>query len=126
MARLYSITYASVATIRNLEVAQGMRLAKVFPALSCGVPVLHSGPGECGELLEQHGCGLSTPPEDPNALADAVLALANDPERRDHMGVAARRLIESEYSWRFLVARWLDELGMPAASQRDGPLPSEG
>jgi glycosyltransferase involved in cell wall biosynthesis len=113
MARLYSITYAAVATIRNMEVAQGMRLAKVFPALSCGVPVLHSGRGECGEILEQHGCGLSTAPEDPLALADAVLALANDPERRERMGTAGRHLIEEEYSWQFLVRRWLDELGNP-------------
>lgn len=119
MARLYSITYAAIATIRGMEVAQQMRLAKVFPALSCGVPVLHSGPGECGKLLEQCGCGLSTPPEDADALADAVLALAEDPTRREQMGAAGRRLIETEYSWQFLVRRWLDELGVVSSAPQE-------
>src|ERR1043166_1316754 len=46
MARLYSITYASIATLRNMDVAKGMRLSKIFPSINCGVPVIYSATGE--------------------------------------------------------------------------------
>ena len=50
MDQLYSIAFASIATLRNIEVAKGMRLSKIFPSLSCGVPVIYSGFGEAADL----------------------------------------------------------------------------
>ena len=49
---LYSISYASVATLRKIEVAKSMRLSKIFPSLSCGVPVIYSGDGEAADLIK--------------------------------------------------------------------------
>src|SRR4029453_15724949 len=65
MDQLYSIAYASVATLRKMDVAQSMRLSKVFPSLSCAVPVIYAGVGEAAELLEAHKCGWWGPPESP-------------------------------------------------------------
>jgi glycosyltransferase involved in cell wall biosynthesis len=116
MARCYSIAYASVAVLRDMEVARKMRLAKVFPALSCGVPVVFSGLGETPELLEAHGAGIAVQPEQPAALARAIEELADDPGRRDTMGRAGRELAEARFSWRVIVDRWLNEIGYPAAA----------
>jgi colanic acid biosynthesis glycosyl transferase WcaI len=118
MARCYSIAYASLAVLKDIDVARKMRLAKVFPALSCGVPVIFSGAGETPELLEQHAAGVSVHPEDPEALARAIEALADDSARRDAMGRAGRELAERQYSWRVIVERWLDELGYAEADGR--------
>jgi colanic acid biosynthesis glycosyl transferase WcaI len=96
MARCYSIAYASVAVLKDIEVARKMRLSKVFPSLSCGVPVIFSGAGETPELLERHRAGI-----------------ADDPARRDAMGKAGRELTEKEFSWQAIVRRWLDDLGYP-------------
>src|SRR5206468_4414734 len=65
MDRLYSIAYASIATLRNMEVAKGMRLSKIFPSLSCAVPVIYAGEGEAADLLRDNGCGVTVAPEDP-------------------------------------------------------------
>ena len=111
MARCYSITYAAIAVLKDMEVARKMRLSKVFPALSCGVPVVFSGAGETPELLERHGAGIALPPESPEALAAALADLADDPERRDAMGRAGRELVEEQFSWRSIVQRWLAEIG---------------
>src|SRR6266702_1060897 len=112
-AKLYSVAYASVATLRNIPVAQGMRLSKVFPALSCGVPVIYSGVGEAAELLTQHKCGITVSPEDAAALANAITALANDPLLRHRLGTNGRSFVEHEYSWSTIVERWLQEVDPP-------------
>jgi glycosyltransferase involved in cell wall biosynthesis len=111
MARCYSIAYASLAVLKDLDVARKMRLAKVFPALSCGVPVIFSGAGETPELLEQYEAGVSVPAEDSAALARAIESLADDADRRAAMGRAGRRLAENQFSWPVIVERWLNEIG---------------
>jgi colanic acid biosynthesis glycosyl transferase WcaI len=113
-SRLYSIACASLATLRDVEVARRMRLAKVFPSLSCGVPVIYSGQGEGAELVAAEGCGVAVAAEDADALARAVAELAANPELRAQMGQAGRRLIEREYAWSTIVNRWLRELGVVA------------
>ena len=50
------------------------------------------------------------PPEDPDALAQAIRELVNDPERRQRLGRNGRLLVESNYSWFGIVERWLNEL----------------
>ena len=110
MNRLYSIVYASVAMLRNIEVAHRMRLSKVFPSLSCGVPVIYSGAGEAAELIESNKCGIIVPPEDPAKLAEAIHQLCQNPDLRNKMGTAGRLLVENEYSWRVIVRRWLSEI----------------
>jgi glycosyltransferase involved in cell wall biosynthesis len=112
MDQLYSIAWASVATLRNIEVAQTMRLSKIFPSLSCRVPVIYSGFGEAAELLRRQECGVALEPERPDLLAAAVRELAADPERRATMGRNGRALVEREYSWRTIVERWMREIGM--------------
>lgn len=114
MSRLYSVAYASVATLRNVKVASGMRLSKIFPSLSCGVPVIYAGFGEAAELIAQHECGVIVPPEDPQALAGAIVRLASAPHERAALGARGRTFVENEYSWSSIVKRWLVEVGHPA------------
>jgi glycosyltransferase involved in cell wall biosynthesis len=52
--------------------------------------------------------GLLVPPGDPQALADAVVALLADEPRRQAMGAAARKVAEERYSW--------DEIGKRLAA----------
>jgi colanic acid biosynthesis glycosyl transferase WcaI len=111
--RLYSIAWAALATLRDVAIAQTSRPSKLFPPLSCGVPVIYSGNGEAARLLASNHCGITVPPEDPSALAQAIRDLVNDPERRQRLGQNGRLLAESEYSWSGIVERWLNELIRP-------------
>ena len=110
MDRLYSIAYASIATLRNIDVARSMRLSKVFPSLSCNVPVIYAGLGEAAEVISTNRCGVVVAPEHPALLAEAVVQLASDPALRDEMGRAGRLLVEREYSWPSIVERWMGEI----------------
>lgn len=104
---LHSIAWAALATLRDVPVARTMRLAKIFPALSCGVPVIHAAHGEGAELLTRNACGIVVPPEDPAMLADAIIQLADDRVLRDLLGRNGRSFVEREYDWRTIVARGL-------------------
>lgn len=112
IAKLHSIAYASVATLRKMEVGKSMRLHKMFPSMSCGVPVILSGEGEGADILANHCCGITVEPERSDLLAQAIEHLAGDQFSRDNMGRAGRQLIEREYSWTSIVKRWLAELNV--------------
>lgn len=116
MDQLYSIAYASVAMLRNMDVAKGMRLSKVFPSLSCRVPVIYAGVGEAAELLEANKCGIAVEPENPALLSQAISSLVSDQTKRDQMGCAGRALVEREYSWTSIVKHWLDEIRVSDAA----------
>ena len=109
MDKLYSVSYASIAVLRDLEVAKSMRLSKIFPSLSCGVPVIYSGNGEAADVIRDNQCGVTVPPDDSPALADAIQQLAADGERRADLGRIARKFVESDYSWKIIVSRWIQE-----------------
>lgn len=87
------------------------RPAKMFPALASAVPVIYSGLGEGAELIRKGDCGLVVRPEDPQALAHAVLTLADDEPFARRLGKHGRKLVEEEFSWERLVGRWLEQLG---------------
>jgi glycosyltransferase involved in cell wall biosynthesis len=118
MDQLYSIAYASIATLRNIKVAKGMRLSKVFPSLSCGVPVIYSGFGEAADLIAANNCGVITAPEKPELLANAISDLASKPDLRAELGRNGRTWVEKEYSWSTIVEHWLCEIGFTYNAQK--------
>jgi glycosyltransferase involved in cell wall biosynthesis len=122
MDRLYSIAYASVATLRKMDVARGMRLSKIFPSLSCGVPVVYAGQGEAAGILRAESCGLTVEPERPDLLSQTLATLADDPKYRSEMGHRGRALVEREYGWSTIVGRWLEEIGVDTASKAGSPI----
>jgi len=60
-------------------------------------------------FLQEAGVAL-VPPDDPAALAQAVLVLLNDPDRQVRMASIGRRFVEQRHSWTHLTNRlreWL-------------------
>jgi colanic acid biosynthesis glycosyl transferase WcaI len=65
--------------------------SKIFEALGMGVPLVYAGPaGEASRIVERAGAGVVLPPEDPDALAASVAALAADPAGVSVMARASR------------------------------------
>ncbi|MBX3415385.1 MAG: glycosyltransferase family 4 protein [Pirellulales bacterium] len=122
MVHLMSITYASLVVMKDVPVAEKMRLSKTFPPLACGVPVVYSGRGESADMVAEHGCGVQVPPGSPELLAEAILQLADDPARRDEMGRRGVELVDRELSWASIIRNWLAQLKgtpLPAPAQAD-------
>ena len=76
-------------------------LAKaVIEAQSLGVPAIVTDVGGLPEIVRDGETGLVVPPRDARALADAILALAADSERRREMAVAAVRRVAEVFDYR--------------------------
>jgi colanic acid biosynthesis glycosyl transferase WcaI len=71
--------------------------SKLSGMLASGRPVISTcRPGtEIGSVVAQ--CGMVVPPADSKALADAIGALADDPDRRAELGRAGRAFAEAHF-----------------------------
>jgi phosphatidyl-myo-inositol alpha-mannosyltransferase len=82
----------------------GMTITRAF---ACAAPVVASDiPGYREVVTEE--TGSLVPPDDPQALADAIEALLGDEPARVERGRAARELAESTYAWPLLARRLAD------------------
>ncbi len=74
--------------------------SKTYSILAAGRPVLASidAGTEVPRILAESEGGLCVPPDDPEALREALQRLAGHPAERDAMGVAGRRWVESAAS----------------------------
>jgi glycosyltransferase involved in cell wall biosynthesis len=62
----------------------------LLEAMSAGVPCVSTAVGGVREAIEDGVTGLTVPPRDPGALADALRSLMTDPARRSAIAAAAR------------------------------------
>jgi phosphatidylinositol alpha-mannosyltransferase len=95
----------------------GMVLTRAFAA---ALPVVASDIDGYRDVMTPE-TGFSVPPGDPVTLADALVELLADEDRRCRLGLAARQIAEERYSWdevaRRLVAVYERVLGrVPAVA----------
>ena len=63
-----------LATLRREPIFAYTIPSKIQSYLACGRPVIAAMDGEGGRIIRSAGAGWAVPPEDPAALAEAVLA----------------------------------------------------
>ena len=76
---------------------EGFGLA-LLEAMLAGKPVVASAVSSVPEIVADGETGLLVPPDAPGALADAVVALLDDPERAGSYGRAGIRRAHAEFS----------------------------
>ncbi|QNI57190.1 conserved hypothetical protein distantly related to alpha-glycosyltransferases family 4 [Synechococcus sp. BIOS-U3-1] len=91
---------------------------KFFDYISCGLPVVNNYPGWLAELIRDHQLGIPVPPRDPNAFAEALITLKDDPDLREAAGANARSLAESHFSRLVLAGQWRNILTTTAVRNR--------
>jgi glycosyltransferase involved in cell wall biosynthesis len=68
-------------------------------ASACGRPVIASNIGGIPEVVLNNLTGVLVPPEDPSALAEAIIRLAQDKTSQQQMGEAGQRYVLANYTW---------------------------
>jgi phosphatidyl-myo-inositol dimannoside synthase len=74
----------------------GISLAE---ASACGVPVVAGRSGGIPAAVRDGETGLLVDAERPEAVAEALAGLLDDPGLRARLGAAGRRAVESHYNW---------------------------
>lgn len=97
----------------------------VMDAMACGKAVVATQVGGLPELVEEGGTGRLVPPQDPRALAGALVELLKDRKRREKMGRQARIKAEASFSAGRMVeetlAAYREVLGGSPAAGPDAP-----
>ncbi len=70
----------------------------ILECMAAGLPVIATKVGGNPELLENGLTGILVSPSDCDALADALLQLATDPQRRTSMGAAGKIRVAQKFS----------------------------
>ena len=71
----------------------------VLEAMASGLPVVASRIAGNEELVVPGETGFLVPPEDPDALRDALRQLLTDEGRRERMGRAGQARVATHYNW---------------------------
>lgn len=90
---LRAMDVLTVPTMTSEPAALGL-----MEAMAASRPVVASRTGGTPEIVQDHDTGLLVPPGDAAALADAVIALLGDDNRRMAFGRAGRVRIEREFT----------------------------
>jgi glycosyltransferase involved in cell wall biosynthesis len=78
----------------------------VIEAMATGLPVVVSSVGGLEEVVVPGETGLLVPPESPRALADALISLSRDADRRAAMGQAGAARARAFYAIEAVAARY--------------------
>jgi spore coat protein SA len=86
------------------SIASEMFGLAVAEAMAAGVPVVATRICGLPELVADGETGLLVRPDDPEALAEAIIHLLNDSDLSEQMGRAGRARVERLFSWDKTVA----------------------
>lgn len=89
--------YQSADIMINPSLADNMPIS-LLEALACGVPVVSTDVGGIPYLVEHGKTALLVPPQNPKAMADAVLLLLNDPAKAAQLRLAGAESVQC-YAW---------------------------
>jgi glycosyltransferase involved in cell wall biosynthesis len=103
---LYAASDVAVVTLRDRPIFHGALPTKMLEAMAAGRPLVLAARGEAAALVEASGAGIVVPPEDADALAEALRALAADPKLRARLGAAGRRAVERDFGRDDWLRRW--------------------
>jgi len=102
----YSAATLAVAPSINSRACLGLALAE---AMATGKPTIGADVGGTAEVISNHETGLLVPPEDPDALTEAILGLLSDVSRMEQLGQRGRKRAERIFD-KELANRQMDQI----------------
>ncbi|WOO42927.1 glycosyltransferase family 4 protein [Rubellicoccus peritrichatus] len=111
LAQLMSCADLGLMVLADVEAFHyGTSPNKFFDYIASGLPVLCNYPGWVSDLIAQWDCGVSLPPGDRHAFAEALVQMADNRNRTRLLGKNARKLAESQFDRDVLFQRLRDLL----------------
>jgi glycosyltransferase involved in cell wall biosynthesis len=83
---------------------------KLFEYMAMGKGIVASDLDQIGEVLRHDGTALLVKPADVKSLSDGMVVLIEDKERRERLGMEARKDAVSKFTWKAHTARIIEKL----------------
>ena len=80
----------------------------VIEAMACGKPVIATNVGPFPEIIRHEATGILVPTCSPKHLAEAIIHLALNPEKRKRMGAMARKVVEEKFNMKRIASQYLE------------------
>jgi glycosyltransferase involved in cell wall biosynthesis len=120
MPAVVNASDAGCAVLQNNPTFRGVYPNKVFDYMACARPTVLGIDGVARQLVcDEARAGVFAAPEDPDALAAAILNLAENPVEARAMGERGRRWVVANASREVLAARYLDVLAQVTTREAD-------
>ena len=98
MQEVLAASNACLAILKPIELYKTTYPNKVFDYMAAGRPVLLAIDGVIRKVVESAQAGLFIQPGSPQAMAEAVLTLAQDPEQAVRMGISGSDFIKRNFN----------------------------
>jgi len=98
--------YASLDVLVSSSRQEGLPIA-LLEGMASGLALVATAVGDVPKLIVDGRTGLLVPGQNSGALAAGIMELLHNPEKRKRLGLAARELIEEEYSAARMTADYL-------------------
>ncbi len=98
MADVYAAATVCLAILKPLDWYKTTYPNKVFDAMAAGKPVLLCIDGVIRQLVEEANAGLFVTPGNPDALADCVIRMMDDPQSYVIMGENGQEFVKDKFS----------------------------
>jgi glycosyltransferase involved in cell wall biosynthesis len=106
MPGIWAATDASLIVLRDKPVFTTVIPSKMFETMAMATPIVLGVGGESRQIVERAGAGLCIPPEDAQALADAILSLSRNPALAASLGASGQQFVTQHHD-RVVLARRL-------------------
>jgi len=105
--RFYNLADVCLVPLRDVDLFEAFIPSKIFEIMAMETPILASLRGEAKTILEESNAAVVVPPEGSEQIADAVLALYNDSEKRSKMAKNGRKFVLENYSREKLAGKYI-------------------
>lgn len=121
MSEVLSLGDVQLVSLKDAPILRGTIPSKLQANLAAGRPVIGAVAGDAAAVIREAEAGYAVRPEDPRALADAVVRMASlDGAARHGMGRAARAYYSTHFSPKVVGAQLDSMLTEVAAGGRHG------
>ena len=109
MPEFFASSDALLVTLKKTKIFSMTIPGKLQSYLACGRPIIGSLDGIGAEIIKESSCGLVTPSEDYNGLAESIINFYNSTEEnRVKFGINARKYFEKEFARDKLLLKLID------------------
>jgi glycosyltransferase involved in cell wall biosynthesis len=121
---LLALSDVSVVHLRDSDLFKTVIPSKIFEAMATRTPIVLGVRGETRAIIDEAEAGVFVPPEDAEALADAVVRLKRNPDRHTELAQNAYEYVHAHFDRTDLAREYAALLSdVAAGASSDEPTP---